>query len=763
MAMAEVQEKEERLRTIQSELRTKAGVDPSQHWLTDCLDALFSQIPKTGELTDECLYQILHHDLRDVIRTFDDDGVGGGEGGGGQSTSSDRQRLPSVRLRKAVQDSTREESNCKAELMAPFRLLVQIEEFLDVSRNATTRLEVGPASPDAPAPTGNQSNRCLKLAFSDGYHPLTGLSRYRHEDEENQNSNTSQHRQASGLFVAMEVAAISQMSSNSRAGLKVLLTGPITVRHGVLLLHPGNAIVLGGHVPELFKFQREALEQAKRLAGVGVDPTIRALIGTTATQADEEDDDRASQGEHESRDLEPVPVPSIATTTSTAAPVNNSTSYQRSSSSAGNASLPVRTNAYQPQFDATPTRPPPVPNTLVPSTSVVSSVNMSNRTLTPPGPPKLSPVPMDVRMIDVDRDDASTMATMANNTATSSSLASQRNRHNPYSTRVQQGNRSSSDNIHNNINNNSGSAHISQTTTSTGHLTPLPSNPYSTTARSVNGSSQEQPPIAHNDESGGSARRNHNPYSSRTTNKTTTTTTRAPISGVSSSSTSLSVAETRTVSSLPQHLQQSSTATTAKTTTTTAVIDITTPTAAQRPLVLLFEELRILMVRIRDNPALHQQYLGRTFVSPLRQVGPRVEFNIVKVKTVTSGSGGKKKDKQYEYLLICKFGGENTSTTNIPNETDSSPPLLLTCQVSSALQEPYFKLPPKEMRDLSKTNRAEAQLKVKQGGEGIAMELARCSPYELTLLQVQDVPPTVDGSKPILLLTKKHLSSDAFF
>jgi hypothetical protein len=265
--------------TIREKIERIAGVQPSQHWLQDCETEL-SVTGAANYTADAVLQQILHHDLRDVVREF-------------PATVYDANH-PSVLLRRAVQDSMSAQHNYKGRLPASFRLLVQVEELLDVSQNAETRLSVGPASPNAPAPVGNQQARCLKLCLSDGYGPYNN-------ERENQDGMTFRPNNQSSVFMAMEIEPIPMLSVNSKAGVKVLMRGPLQIRHGILLWQPvyrppdtgannaNNATavqqitVLGGCVKELVEIQASALQQAKLVAGVGVDPTVRALIWNPET------------------------------------------------------------------------------------------------------------------------------------------------------------------------------------------------------------------------------------------------------------------------------------------------------------------------------------------------------------------------------------------------------------------------------------------------------------------------------------------------
>jgi hypothetical protein len=251
---------------IRAKLESSAGVLPSDDWLTACR----AHLQLTNQDTvDDILHQVFHADLRDVVRPLNETIVG-------QSASSQ-----SDVLRRNLKESSTGSSRL-ATLPSNFLLLVQVEELLDVSLNAEARFAIGPASPSNPAPIGNQAKRCLKLYMSDGYLPLIHL-------------------------VGMEVTPIPNLSVQSSAGIKVLLKGSIQIRHGLLQLSPQNTTVLGGHVAALLQVQRQALEQAKKLAGV--DKTVRALIGDDAAMQLEEDD----EGEAASADVVARPPPAART------------------------------------------------------------------------------------------------------------------------------------------------------------------------------------------------------------------------------------------------------------------------------------------------------------------------------------------------------------------------------------------------------------------------------------------------------------------
>lgn len=256
--------------TVRSKLQQIAGIEPSSHWLEACRNelALVSGTSNTVS-ADAILEQILHHDLRDVVRELE-------HINSSNTTASTRSSSCTAarELRRAQHQSMQASHHYKALLPENFRLLVQVEEFLDVSVNAEVRLAVGPASTSAPTAVGNQQNRCLKMVYSDGHYPNT----------ENRPPPSQQSQQQQDLFfLAMELAPIPSLSVQSYAGIKVLLSGPMQFRHGMALWHEGNTTVLGGQVEDLVQVQRKALQQAKLIAGVGVDPTIKALIWNPET------------------------------------------------------------------------------------------------------------------------------------------------------------------------------------------------------------------------------------------------------------------------------------------------------------------------------------------------------------------------------------------------------------------------------------------------------------------------------------------------
>ena len=254
------------------------GIQPSPQWLEDCRRYLEEQGQSCSE--DEILHQILNNDLRDVIRRFDAVDL----------YPSLENSPPSVILRKAIESSNKDDQNqgFKAIIPASFKCMAQIEELLDVSLNAEERLSLGPASSTSPAPIGNQKKRCLKMLLSDGYFNDGDCRRSSMGDEGKQLH-----------VVAMETEPIPSLSVQSKPGIKIILSGPINVRFGVLMLDQGNTTVLGGCMPSLVPVQKKAIDLAAKLAGVGIDPTFRALVWNPDTGMEEDDD----EGEGESGDI----------------------------------------------------------------------------------------------------------------------------------------------------------------------------------------------------------------------------------------------------------------------------------------------------------------------------------------------------------------------------------------------------------------------------------------------------------------------------
>jgi hypothetical protein len=304
---------------MEEKLRSLAGIKPTPEWLNECQSHLRQHnniINRNYNEEDEVLHQILHTDLRNVVRYLHDNDDN-------SDNDNEHDSQWSILLRKAVTQSMNDTNNATATttttatattttqrssasksitLPNNFRHMVQIEELLDVSKNAEDRLSLGPASATSPTPIGNQNKRCLKLLISDGYceNGNRTIGRSRINNSNNNHQQRQQQDQFQQHFVALEVQPIHGLSVHSKAGIKIILSGPISIHKGILFLNPNNTIVLGGYIPDLIPIQKKAMERAAKVAGVGIDPTFKALVWNPEHELEDEND----EGEQESGDVQ---------------------------------------------------------------------------------------------------------------------------------------------------------------------------------------------------------------------------------------------------------------------------------------------------------------------------------------------------------------------------------------------------------------------------------------------------------------------------
>jgi RecQ mediated genome instability protein len=249
---------------IKEQLEQVLGVVPSDVWFRECCHGLQQQLIHAGQriTSDFFLEQILFHDLRDVVRTRFH----------GDDENQNEPDLPAnvLMLREAIAKS--QLNDCKFILPSSFRCFIQIEEICDVSKNSESRLKNDVAISTANRVSGGvicagSSGGCHKFCYTDGYYP-------------------------GQPFVAIEVTPIVRASTSAIVpGTKVLLTGPITVRHGMMGWHTANLVVLGGHVDRLLKIQQDEMKKVKQMSGHGIDPTIRALIWNQQVTDDNPNDE----------------------------------------------------------------------------------------------------------------------------------------------------------------------------------------------------------------------------------------------------------------------------------------------------------------------------------------------------------------------------------------------------------------------------------------------------------------------------------------
>eukprot|EP00804_Cyclotella_cryptica_P030805 CCRYP_015074-RA/>CCRYP_015074-RA protein AED:0.03 eAED:0.03 QI:200/1/1/1/0.25/0.2/5/2491/609 len=295
------------MQAIQHHLEATCGILPSIEWLTQCQTHLRSRggnnVGNSRSEIDAIWHQILHTDLRDVCE-LSDDGV-----------SSSSSIAAAKLLRENVARSLKDGGN-KATLPPDFKMLVQLEEVVDVSLNAEGQLGGGNDNQQHGnnnyRRNGSDQSKCrtLKMVLSHGFSnkfdatdPACGSD--------------------SSIVIAIETAPIPTLSAASPPGSKLLLSGPLIIRYGILQLNPSNALVVGGRIREWEEVAKVQREKMAKIKGMGVDATVKALIWNPEGVEEEVD-----EGEGESSDVvtprQAPPathtVPSTSFTASHAAP-----------------------------------------------------------------------------------------------------------------------------------------------------------------------------------------------------------------------------------------------------------------------------------------------------------------------------------------------------------------------------------------------------------------------------------------------------------
>jgi len=303
------------LQRFRHHFENQAGIRPSHCWLEQCLLFIRGSSNSTGtagidyNIEEEIWNQILYADLRDVVRVSSSSHSSESN----ENDDGNSKEAASTQLRHAIRQSSKNYANNrntlnnngkfqshKVTLPSNFQLLVQIEEIVDVTMNGEQQLAaVGGDDGTNNAATsltnnmyyncrqsqqqqntfGNTSSRnskyrCLKMIISDGYHP-NGKSSL---SETNQHSEEGKENHTEIIMFARETSPILNLSISSPPGVKLVLHGPIDVRCGMLELNDGNCVVAGGEIESWKLIRMKAKERAQRERGLGVDPTIKALI-----------------------------------------------------------------------------------------------------------------------------------------------------------------------------------------------------------------------------------------------------------------------------------------------------------------------------------------------------------------------------------------------------------------------------------------------------------------------------------------------------
>ena len=651
--------------SIHQELQKVGLGSVSPAWLEACQTKF--------NTTDDILYQIINHDLRSVIRSS-------------STASSCTNNSNAIQLRNAIEKSISE----KVTLSNSFQHMIQLEEILDVSLNAETRLSLGPSSLSSP-PVGNQHNRCLKLSFSDGYYS-------------NGSSNVDSDDQV--MMIAMEISPIPDISVHSQPGMKCILSGPIDVRNGVLQLHTGNCKVVGGCIPDLMQVQKDAMDQAKRLKGVGIDPTFRALVYNPERDLEDEND----EGEGESRDV-------VATVTPTPVARVENQAAMSSSSSTGRASLYDHQNQVRPE------------DRMDVDGEQQQHMNVQQRA---PRARSISPTP------NAERNASDNRSTASSNQALSNANAS-----NPYHRQQHSISRTSqtSTSSASTSNRNPYTSATGTTSSTSAHATTNVSNPYANRNMAAGFSSSRQSTSAASNttvnneplpmEIDQEAPRASNNSTSRTHSKSPQPPT-SQLSNASSKSYKTPTKVQRTVPSeaIQQHLS---------------------PTALSES--MSFGELKTLLSQLITDPILYQQYQDKLFLIPAKfpsdksKSGDFLGFDIRKATPAER----QLYQIKYGYHLKIRLMGSNSSKGKVS--------VVLRNQVL----RPYFPYDASTMRGLFKKDKKGANKVANDVGKSVIDGLKRLHSCTFKLLYSSDEffgggnegkIQELDGKEPILELCK---------
>jgi len=285
-------DKSREISRLQSHFETTAGIRPSRHWLRECL-IHFRHHPgnhnTTGAIEELIWNQILHADLRDVVRRCPDGDTERMqlEIDTEQTHANDVESTAARQLREAIAKFKRpnisNNSSClneienqnqidenpqensthgnrstknyyqsqhKVTLPSNFRLLVQMEEVIDATLNLEQQLSSMGGTTNAGSGNGNQtygdphggnarnSNNRSDNATNNNYNQ-NGMrnSRYRcfkialsdgyysNGKSIPPSNDENDHEDENAVFVAMETSPLHNLSYSSPPGLKILIHG----------------------------------------------------------------------------------------------------------------------------------------------------------------------------------------------------------------------------------------------------------------------------------------------------------------------------------------------------------------------------------------------------------------------------------------------------------------------------------------------------------------------------------------------------------
>jgi len=612
-------------------------------------------------------------------------------------------------------------------------------------------------------------------------------------------------------MIAMEVSPIRDLSTHSQAGIKILLRGPIDVRLGVLHLHEGNVIVLGGCVAELVEVQKQAHEQAKRTAGIGVDATVRALVSNhTTDDGDDGDDNVTDESEQASSDLVRVTDNTSGGATSTAA--MNSTTTTMTTTTTTTTLGAIRIPASNDDDMAGDMESSAVNNRSIPNTTEQQHVVPHQETLQQSSSRLTSITLSNGRQIRTRTGliQHRNGSIESSSSTTSACASSARSTDASFATPMQH-----SDLHHHHQNSNHGTSSIASAKLSTTSLTSQ--NPYLSAPRLQHSSggfnrsnaTNHRPQSANALGSSNKAvsSRSHNPYLSSSSNNRN-------ISVASSSSSTnddnvlsgTSVARNSSMpftggSKLPASINHNdddseiddsrssvkqkafpkesspmeidlslspiqNVGADVKTPAHTANVSVSANGATPNPLALpalsvgmslsptaltvplSFEEFQSILRRVRLEPSIYKSYEGKIFVVPAKMKGNLKEFNIEKIKN-KKGKKKSKGDKQYAYTITSSFVGYVDDVGKI------------TCKIASSVLEGFFGCSAAELRRLSKEDRKKSDAITQEGGTKICDALQKIASLSIAFMYTQEEfsllgAPRFDGEKAHLVVIDRQ-------
>ena len=279
---------------IKDRLERIAGIIPSSNWL----QAYYNHhCPNLRE--DDVFHEILKSDLRNIVRTTTTTTMNNNN----NNNNNDPWNI--VEWNKEIEKSITLKSSIL--LSSPkFRCMAQVEEIIDVSKTLETRYTV--------TNSRNPTKRCLKLLLCHGGSLSTANNDH--------------------LIVGMEgMPMISALEyPNYTVGIKLLITSPLQISHGICQLHSGNTVILGGEVSSLRKYQQRIHQQYQQQSHM--DSTIRALINPTLHLNDNANDDDDDNEDSDEQPTSSTDVPPI-------------THHQNNNSTTNNITVPMNSMNIQ--------------------------------------------------------------------------------------------------------------------------------------------------------------------------------------------------------------------------------------------------------------------------------------------------------------------------------------------------------------------------------------------------------------------------------